>query len=116
MNIKTPDDWWILVDSHWQNILDIFYNIGAPLERNEAGYWWADEIFTEATRHEKTLIRTLEEAKRSEDHETLHDLFQKAWMAEPDEKYIHSWPSWNILCDLCSEYWVFQPENISEIE
>lgn len=111
MEIKTPNDWWTLVDSHWQNILDIFSNVGAPLERNEEGHWWADEVFEPATRHEKTLISTLEDAKEEADHKTLHDLLQKAWLAAPDERYIHSWPSWGILCDLCSEAWVFEPED-----
>jgi len=114
MIIKTPNDWWVLVESHWQNILDIFDKVGAPLERNENGHWWANEIFTEAIRHEKSLIRTLEDAKESEDHKTLHDLFQKAWIAAPDKKYIHSWPSWDIFCDLCSEIWVFDPDGEME--
>jgi hypothetical protein len=107
MLIKTADNWWLLVESHWQDIINIFANVGAPLEKNENGHWWSNEIGGEIIRHEKALIEVLEDAKENGDHQTLYVFFQKAWVAAPDSKYIHSWPSWYIFCDLCSEYWVF---------
>jgi hypothetical protein len=110
MEIRTPEDWWSEVDRHWSNILDIFERVGAPMGGDEDGHWWSDGIGQDATRHDKTMIRTLEDAKRDRDHETLGGFFQKAWMAAPDRPHIHSWPSWGALCDLCSENWVFEPE------
>jgi hypothetical protein len=112
VEIRTQGDWWAAVDSHWSNILDIFDRCGAPMSRGPEGLWWSDGIGLEPVIHEKTMIRTLEDAKAEKDHETLHSFFEKAWMAAPDSSYIHGWPSWGMLCDLCSEYWVFQPEEV----
>ena len=114
MNIKTQDDWWILVNSHWQNILDIFANVGAPLGRDEKDHWWPDEPFQLSVRHEQPLIKILMEAKETENHKILYFYFQKVWEAAPDERFIHGWPSWAILCDLCSEYWVFEENENTE--
>jgi hypothetical protein len=111
MLIKTTDDWWLLVESHWQNILNIFANVDAPLGTDENGHWWSDEIGGKITRHEKALIEVLLEARENGDHQTLHAFFEKVWVAAPDLKYIHSWPSWSIFCDLCSEYWVFETKS-----
>ena len=107
MDIKTPNNWWDVLDTHWQNILDIFQNVGAPLQRDPSGRMYSDGLGLEPTMHTKTLIHTLEDAKKDRDHETMHDFLQKAWSAAPDKPYIHKWPSWSALCDLCSEYWVF---------
>lgn len=110
MIIETPDDWWCALDAHWQNILDIFGAVGAPLSRTEDGHWWSDDQGKEPSRHDKPLVRVLEEARENRDHETLSDFLQKAWSAAPDSERIHSWPSWHVLCDLCSEGWVFHAD------
>jgi hypothetical protein len=108
--IKTPDDWWSEVETHWQHILDIFEFVGAPMGGEEVDHWWREDIGSDEVRHDMTLIRTLEDARSRKDHETLHGLFQKAWMAAPDRPDIHRWNSWGAFCDLCSENWVFYPE------
>ena len=43
------------------------------------------------------------------DHEYLHCLFEKLWSDLPDNPSIQFYP-FGDLCDLCSEYWVFDPE------
>jgi len=109
--IKTMDDWWCTLESNWSNILDIFDRVGAPMGRSEIDRFWSDGMGKEPTQHEYTLIKTLEVALEEKDHETLKSFFEKAWMAAPDKPYIHSWPGWSALCDLCSEYWVFDSYN-----
>jgi hypothetical protein len=84
MRIKTPDDWWELVEQEWHDL-------------------------------RKTLIMFLdksqvEDAKRyieNKNHSSLHTLFEEAWYQAPDDGAIHFIPGWGNLCDLCSEFWVF---------
>jgi hypothetical protein len=42
-----------------------------------------------------------------EDWEELHNKFEQIWAWLPDRPDIHRHP-FSRLCDLCSEYWVFE--------
>ncbi len=106
MIIRTPDDWWLALDTHWANILEIYQNCNAPLE----GKFWRETAYGDEINHDKSLLATLEDAKRDRDHEIVHKYLNLLWAAAPDKPYIHEWPSWDVLCDLCSEVWVFNPE------
>lgn len=110
MSLDTPEDWWAMLDAHWPNIIDIFSRCGAPLDE----ICWRDEPGGEEIFHEDTLIVTLEKSKRDRDHEQMIHFLQLCWMAAPDKPYIHEWPSWGHLCDLCSEQWVFDPEEAAQ--
>ena len=44
---------------------------------------------------------------------TIH-LMNLAWFAAPDVPELHRIPGWGVLCDLCSESWVFEPEEDHE--
>lgn len=112
--ILTQKDWWETVEKEWEHILNIFGRVGAPMGRNAADQWWSDGIGEAAVWHPKCLVQTLEDAKKDRDHKTLDTLFNLAWLAAPDQQYIHSWPGWSSLCDLCSERWVFYPEEQTE--
>jgi hypothetical protein len=112
MMIKKPEDWWTLTNSQWENLLNIFDSTGAPMGRDEESHWWRDEAKAEVIRHPKSLAQTLEDARIGGDFETLHHFFELAWSAAPDTPEIHSWPGWGHLCDLCSEFWVFHPEEV----
>lgn len=105
--INTPDDWWKLVDQHWINLLQCFQLVGMPLSLDEKGYWWALGTDKQATRHDKSLVVTIEELKKNRDPK-LVQFFHHCWWAAPDSRKIHGWPSWHVLCDLCSEEWVFE--------
>lgn len=43
----------------------------------------------------------------AEDWETLYGRFEEIWSWLPDSPSIHRHP-FSHLCDLCSEYWVFE--------
>lgn len=103
MNIRTPSDWWALLDTHWPNLLGIARAVGAPLS-GFAPELQGDNISTEV------LLIFIERAKVNRDHEKMSYFLQLCWGAAPDEPGIHSWPSWGVLCDLCSEAWVFDPD------
>ena len=102
---ETPEEWWKLLDGQWANIIDIFQRCGAPLD-SEA---WNDAS-GELVFHDRTLLGTLEHTKDERDHETMHNMLELCWSAAPDKPYIHQWPGWGHLCDLCSEFWVFEEE------
>jgi hypothetical protein len=86
--INNKDDWWTNVNEHWadlKNIIRMFNNISS------------------------VGLAALEELRFSKDPE-LGWYFQKAWENAPDSPEIHNIPSWHVLCDLCSERWVFEEE------
>lgn len=98
------DEWWANVDAAWSDILDIFSRCDAPLSRGPEGCVYSDGPGQDATIHDKTLIRVLEDAREQRDEETLHRWLELCWEAAPDARRIHDWPNWGTLCDLCSEY------------
>lgn len=100
----TADDWWKIVDDHWNDFLECFDLCGAPMGSTAWNEFKTDGFGYEMVEHELTLERTLWKAKEDRDHATIHKLFNICWAAAPDKPYIHSWPSWGHLCDVCSEY------------
>ncbi len=110
MIINSENDWWNVLESHWPNIIEIFYNCGAPLDEK----MWSDGIGIPVSYHPRTFIGTLETLKMNHNGVELHHFLQLCWLAAPDKSYIHQWPSWGAFCDLCSEDWVFEPESLQE--
>lgn len=43
-----------------------------------------------------------------ENHLEINKILNNAWFNAPDDPLIHLIPGWGSLCDLCSEYHVFQ--------
>lgn len=97
--IETKEDWWYLVDKHWADLYRIL-DMYLPLSEHEN---LNKEIIEETL---GCFITTLKEKKDEE----LVRYFHSAWWRAPDCPSIHKIPSWGILCDLCSENWVFQEE------
>lgn len=85
MVIKTPEDWWKLVETQWPKLHRILCNF-VPVEE----------------------LGKAESAKANKNWASLWTCFQHAWFAAPDSPEIHSIPGWGDLCDLCSENWVFE--------
>jgi predicted N-acyltransferase len=79
---KTKEEYWLLVDAHWEDLYNILFSF---LDKNELSK--ADNL-------------------RLTKNSDLSFLFQHAWENAPDSKSIHYIPGWNILCNLCSESYV----------
>jgi hypothetical protein len=75
------EEYWIFVDRHWEDLYDIIYRFAPELCKDADNY------------------RLNQDAK-------LAGIFQTAWANAPDSPSIHYLPSWNVLCDLCSESYV----------
>jgi hypothetical protein len=88
-NIKTKEDWWKSAAETIPKLREYSDNFGYT-----RGKW--DE---EAAKKELEV----------KDHESLARRFNQLWAALPDSMSIHMHP-FGDLCDLCSEYWVFQEE------
>ena len=102
MEIRTPEDWWRGVLAYWDDILVI---AGNCVDLNKPN---------PHTLRTDPLLVDFVNAKRERNHEVLHALFQMVWAAAPDAPYIHRWRGWGVLCDLCSEFWVFIPEEYQD--
>lgn len=76
---------------------------------------WSDGIGKEPTIHEHSFLVTLEKLKEARDP-AMARMLNLCWMAAPDSPEIHRWPSWNVLCDLCSEEWCLDPEQVANCE
>lgn len=83
--INDLSDWWSNVDEHWDDLTNII-RMFCPIS--------------------SFGLAALAELKIQRDP-GLWWYFQQAWMNAPDDRSIHSIPSWYVLCDLCSENWVF---------
>lgn len=92
MKIETSADWWYIVETKWDQLLNILKNYLSPNDIEDA-----------------------EKAKIKRNWETLHHYFEEAWWHAPDNRSIHYIPGWFDLCDLCSEVGVFE-ENKDEKE
>lgn len=85
MRIDTPEDWWRALEVHSENIQRCI----------ELVYVKPDKFLP--------IKKELVEAFEARDAEKAHGILVQTWNDAPDRPYIHGWPSWHILCDLCSE-------------
>jgi len=111
----TPEEWWKSVDDNWPDLLNImamFLPMAALATRPPND----PDGSMVSGRNGLPMLRyqDVEEAKANRDHYILLRYFNGAWGAAPDDYYIHSIPCWHILCDLCSEEWVFEDQNANQ--
>lgn len=80
-------EWWEIVDTIWPAIVVVAKRVGE-----------SDDTIQFADRYR---------AKRDK---MLAGFLDSIWSAAPDEHFIHSWPCWQHICDLCSEHYVLDEE------
>jgi hypothetical protein len=91
---ETYDEWWLLLNDNWSDILNIFYQY-LPMSEfedingNLLGNPLSEHI--ESMRRHKSI--------------DMPRYLNAAWGAAPDHPGIHGIPGWHVLCDLCSEEW-----------
>lgn len=88
MDINTEVDWWVCLRKNLERFDETFFHIY----------------------HDSKKYQELVKAARDNNHDAAHNLLEAAWSDAPDSRSIHGWPGWGDLCDLCSEYWVCDPE------
>lgn len=98
---RTKDEWWGNVDKWWTELMDIcdnYLDLGKP-----------DFDLIEMASDLRPLAVVLTEWKEKRDPR-LERAFSKAWCVAPDHGSIHGQKAWDVLCDLCSESYVLNPE------
>lgn len=81
--INTKEDWWNVLDTHYKNICITITNIYEP------------------------FLPSFCKAYQEKDEELILKILNEVWWKAPDDQSIHSLPSWDAICDLCSESWMF---------
>lgn len=94
MQIKTKEDWIALAE---QTVPKLGDYIVEQLPR-------ADRDVAQAA---------LDTDLANEDWDALHTKFEEIWASLPDNPSIRHAPFFD-LCDLCSEYWVFEDEGSAD--
>lgn len=104
MSPTTKAEWWSLVNEHWDNLWEIFLMFVPNHD-----FDWGSDVFVESK--EPDVLTKIQRAKEARDGHALARHLNAAWATAPDDRSIHSIPSWGVLCDLCSEeYVLYQDE------
>lgn len=130
MRIESKDDWWAALEKYWEQLMGMV-DIYHPASKNEPSLKQLAALPITASAPEKacTAVRANIAAEESElespsvrfakarsvkDHETLGNLLSATWFGIPESMGAHSIPGFGVLCDLCSENWVFDEEEARE--
>lgn len=120
MIINTPADWWEAFEANQENLRDAVRgyhpslrmlqsaqrSMKIPAERAENLCELERKRITE--KNTKDPIEEFDLAASNKDHETLVRLLNQTWFGVPESTGCWSIPSFGVLCDLCSESWVFE--------
>lgn len=117
MIIETPKDWWRAAAIHRHNFKSIarcYLPLEAAVVKPGRTIDRDGSSIQQPSVHVPDLvyvIGSIDQALDKQDHEKLSDILQMIWAAAPDHRSVHTQPGWSTLCDLLSEYWVFDEED-----
>jgi hypothetical protein len=100
MTIKTKEDWWRAVDTFWDHLYDI---ISDHMDMDHIAFEEPGNSNSAITG--RKICSEVVFLKENRD-QRLARYFHASWGLASDS-YAWSVPSWGLLCDLCSEDWVF---------
>jgi hypothetical protein len=118
---RTPEEWWANLDARWEDIKRCAWmadtSISLPPGPNAPGAarWSHHVLPTYRDLPDVSSVKGLHMALEHFMDQTREFMFidgmlrilNDIWLRAPDDSRIHSWPSWHVICDLCSESWVF---------
>jgi hypothetical protein len=118
INLDTMADWWKAVDGNWDELIAIIQDYHPAMHEStprsdmpisaygaEAACEKARELIrAEAEQETKYPDEQAIEAKDKRDAEKLLRLFNQAWFGVPESMGAWSIPSFDLLCDLCSDF------------
>lgn len=107
-SIKTPEDWWEVLNKNWDNIYNIFWMV-FPMDKP------VPKDLYELTNKNNPIVADsfqidILRAKNDKDYDDLLKYLSAAWDFLPDRPDTREIDGFFILCDLCSEAWVFEKE------
>jgi len=95
-NYKYPttlDEYWSIVDKYWPQLLNLFSRFLPP-------------VVLDLQENTHTIAETY---RKNRNPEIIY-LFNKTWSNAPDDGSIHLLDGWYVLCDLCSESYLLEPD------
>jgi hypothetical protein len=95
---RTKDEWWSNVEKWWPELLALINTYACRLSNPRDPLASLEPSASE-----------LERKKQAKD-DSLALIFEEAWCNAPDHGSIHTNKAWDVLCDLCSESHVLNPE------
>lgn len=105
MKINNKEDWWDGLDLRWEYILEI---IAHHIDLSHEAYEIPGDDTSASTG--RRVIEELEYLRKNRDSK-LHRYLNASWCMASDA-YAYSVPYWGDFCDLCSEDWVFEEDEI----
>lgn len=97
IKVKDPTSWWLGFISVCSN-LDLYRKFRGRVAK----------ICDELVEFDKQLPHISERTDAQGRQAARY--MQRIWETMPDDPSIHNLPRWYLLCDLCSEAWVFEEE------
>jgi len=104
--INNKEDWWKLLNDNWENIKEIIFHNLDPSKPT-----FEEPGNSNSNPTGRFLYDELEFLRQNQDPK-MHRYLNVSWCMSSDA-YAYSVASWGQFCDLCSESWVFEEENIS---
>ena len=115
---KTKDEWWQFVKYYRQPLRDlvaefhpVYARWGRPMKITAPGAEQVSDHIREEIERE-----TIDDPLKCFDQfveqrsEGLAHLLGEVWFGIPESRDAHSLPAFGVLCDLCSESYVLEPE------
>lgn len=106
MAITNQKSWWKTVTDNWDDLIAIA-NRFLPMDKPVADCPPLAEACMVKFPDMRTTAQAFIEARDDRNHVAMSEFFEAAWERAPDNSGIHEIRGWDVLCDLCSETWVF---------
>ena len=112
--IETPEDWWNELHENLEDLTSLVssYHPGptySPSSSLEITAPAAELVRQECLvgLEESDLVGNFTKAVESKDHKALLRILNSTWFGVPESTGAWSLRGFGVLCDLCSEGWVF---------
>ncbi len=128
MRIESQEDWWNALNDNWYHLVHLVDNWHPTTKaeyKQQIGFAITAEMAEKACNADRIEIAKKEEglespgvrfykAREAKDPQALGQLLSATWFGIPESISAHSLPGFGVLCDLCSENWVFHEEEIED--
>jgi len=103
--IKNKKDWWQVVDDNWDCLLEIVLHhmkFAAPAYEKPGD--------DKSPKTGRTILEELDFLRKIRNPKLVR-YFSASWCMASDA-YAWSVPGWGAFCDLCSEEWIFNEDDL----
>jgi hypothetical protein len=116
---KTSEEWWILVSDNKDNLFKLVESYHPFFQRNydckitaPAAEQICEIVRKEIVENTTNPLVLFEEYLKNK-NANLVSIFNDTWFGMPESESVRYAPGFGILCDLCSESYVLEEQDIS---